>query len=88
MMEPLNRNVIVKKIEAEKERVIGGIIIPENHIEIPNFATVISMGAEVKSNLKVGDKILYAKHTGMDFKADNNEEFMLLDEADIMAVMR
>jgi chaperonin GroES len=92
-LRPLNDKLVVKPLEAE-ETVKGGIIIPDNAKEKPQQAEVKAVGPgklndngqRVAPDIKVGDKVLYSKYSGSEFKVDG-EELLVLDEGDILAVV-
>ena len=46
---------------------------------------VLDNGQKVPVEVKVGDKVIYAKYGGNDVKIDN-EEFVILSERDILAI--
>jgi len=37
---------------------------------------------------KKGDKVVYAKYSGTDLKDENDEDYLLLSEKDILAIMK
>jgi chaperonin GroES len=92
-LRPLNDKLVVKTLEAE-ETVKGGLIIPDNAKEKPQQAEVIAVGpgklkdngTRVAPDIKVGDKVLYSKYSGSEFKVDG-QELLVLDEGDILAVV-
>ena len=43
-------------------------------------------GKEVKMQVKVGDKVLYSKYAGAEFKIDG-EEVVIVKQADILAIV-
>jgi chaperonin GroES len=93
-LRPLNDKLIVKPIQGE-EKTKSGIIIPDSAKEKPQEAEVIAVGpgkvnettgARNPIDVKVGDKVLYSKYSGNEFKLDG-EEVLMLDEGDILAVI-
>jgi chaperonin GroES len=93
-LRPLNDKIIVKPLKAE-EVTKSGIIIPDSAKEKPQEAEVIAVGpgkvnettgARNPIDLKAGDKVLYSKYSGNEFKLDG-EDVLMLDEGDILAVM-
>ncbi len=91
-LRPLNDKIVVKPLEAE-ETVKGGIIIPDNAKEKPQQAEVVAVGpgklqdngTRVAPGVKAGEKILFSKYSGSEFKVDG-DELLVLDEGDILAV--
>ncbi len=92
-IRPLHDRVLVERIEAE-EKTSGGIIIPETAKEKPSEGKVIAVGNGVRDDsgklnaldVKVGDKILFAKWGAADVKIDG-KELLILKESDILAVV-
>ncbi len=92
-LRPLNDKIVVKPLEAE-ETVKGGIIIPDNAKEKPQQAEVVAVGpgklldngSRVAPGVKPGERVLYSKYSGSEFKVDGNE-MLVLDEGDILAVV-
>ncbi|MBX9573544.1 MAG: co-chaperone GroES [Candidatus Obscuribacterales bacterium] len=92
-LKPLADRVIVKKLEAE-EKTAGGIVLPDTAKEKPQQAEVLAVGPgkfDEKGNrqpmeLKVGDKVLFAKYSGTEVKIEG-VEYLILAERDILAVI-
>lgn len=93
-LRPLNDKLIVKPLKAE-EKTKSGIIIPDSAKEKPQEAEVIAVGpgkvnetTGVRNpiDIKVGEKVLYSKYSGNEFKLDG-EDVLMLDEGDILAVI-
>ena len=90
---PLHDRVLVRRVTAE-ERTAGGIIIPDTAKEKPREGEVISVGpgtlndrGELRAlDVKAGDRILFGKWSGTEVKL-NNEELLIMKEADIMGVL-
>jgi chaperonin GroES len=87
---PLHDRVLVRRLE-EKETAKGGIIIPDTAKEKPQEGEVMAIGAgkiekgrRVALDVKVGDRILFAKYTGNDIKI-NDQEYLILREEEILA---
>lgn len=91
-LKPLFDRVVVKELE-EKEQTVGGIFLPTAAKEKQEIAVVIAVGAgglidgkEVKMVVKVGDKVLYSKYAGSQFKIDG-EEVTIIKQSDILAIV-
>ena len=92
-LKPLADRVVVKKLEAE-EKTAGGIVLPDTAKEKPQQGEVLAVGpgkldekgARCPMELKVGDKVLFAKYSGTEVKIDG-VEYLILPERDILAVM-
>ena len=93
-LKPLGGRVIIEPIEQE-EITAGGIILPETAKEKPQEGKVLAVGPgdrnehtgeRVPMDLKVGDKILFAKYSGTEIKMDG-KKLLILRESDILAVV-
>jgi chaperonin GroES len=92
-LKPLGDRVVVKPSEKE-ERTKSGILLPDTAKEKPQEGTVeavgtgriLDSGTKVPMELKVGDKILYAKYAGNEFKVDE-VEYLIVSEKDVLAIL-
>ena len=92
-MRPVGDRVVVKPA-AKEEVTRSGIVIPDTAKEKPQEGEVIAVGSgklldnghRVPLEVKVGDRVLYAKYGGTEFKLDG-EEYMVMKESDILAVL-
>ncbi|MFH1778289.1 MAG: co-chaperone GroES [Candidatus Omnitrophota bacterium] len=93
-MKPLADRVIVKVLEA-KEKTKGGIVLPDTAKEKPQEAEVVAVGkGKVLDNgnvqtpeVKAGDKILFGKYSGTEITTTDGEEYLILREDDILAIV-
>lgn len=91
-IKPLFDKVVVKSIEAE-EKTASGILLPGTAQEKPQMAEVVAVGPgglidgkEVTMQVTVGDKVLYSKYAGSEFKLDG-KEVIILRQSDILAIV-
>ncbi len=93
-VRPLYDRILVRRLSSE-EKTKGGIIIPETAKEKPVEAEVIAIGKgrrneegtkRIEMDVKVGDRILFAKYTGNEIKLDG-EEHLILNESDVLAII-
>ena len=92
-LKPLGGRVIVEPIEQE-EITAGGIILPETAKEKPQEGKILAAGPgerdedgkRIAMEVKVGDKVLYAKYSGTEVKVDGRK-LLILRESDILAVV-
>ena len=89
---PLFDKVVIEPIEAE-ERTKAGIILPTAAQEKQQMAKVLAVGPgglvdgkNVTMQVKVGDKILYSKYSGSEFKIDG-KDVTILRQNDILAIV-
>ena len=93
MLKPLNDHIVVKRLEQESVSK-GGIIIPDNAKEKPTKAIVMAVGSgklgkdgkRIAMGVKAGDVVLFGKYSGSEVKL-NGEEYMILREDDVLAVV-
>lgn len=90
---PLADRVVLKAVEAE-EKTASGIILPESAKEKPEQGKVVAVGPgriqdgkRVEMEVKVGDAVLYSKYGPTEVKV-GGEEFMIVKEEDILAVIK
>ena len=92
-LKPLADRVVVKKLEAE-EKTAGGIVLPDTAKEKPQQAEVLAVGpgkldekgTRQQMEVKVGDKVLFAKYSGTEVKIEG-VEYIILTERDILAII-
>jgi chaperonin GroES len=91
-LTPLGNNVIVKPAVAEEMRK-SGLIIPESAQEKPQEGEIIAIGPGkttktgklLPMDVKVGDRVIFAKYTGSEMKIDG-EKYLIMPESDVLAV--
>ena len=92
MIKPLNDRVVVKIVTAE-EMTRGGILLPDTAKEKPQEAEVVAVGpgkildngTRIAPEVKVGDRVVFAKYSGTEVKLDG-DEYLIMRESDILAV--
>lgn len=92
-IKPLGDRVVLEA-EAKEETTRSGIVLPDTAKEKPQEGRVVAAGPGrrtdagelVKLEVKVGDKVLFAKYAGTEVKVDG-KEFLIVREADILAVL-
>ena len=90
---PLGDRVVLKHLEAETTTK-SGIVLPGQEKEKPQQAEVIAVGPggmvdgkEVKMEVKAGDKVIYSKYTGTEVKVDANENYIIVEQRDIITII-
>ena len=91
-IRPLHDRVLVRRAEAE-EKSAGGIVLPGAK-EKPEIGEVLSVGkgkilenGEIRPlDVKVGNKVVFAKYAGTEVKVDS-ETLLMMREEDIMGVI-
>jgi chaperonin GroES len=92
-IKPLFDKVVIKAVETT-EKTPSGIVLPGSAQEKPQIAEVIAVGPggtvdgkETVMQVKVGDKVLYSKYSGSEFKLDG-KEVTIIRQSDILAVIQ
>jgi chaperonin GroES len=93
-LKPLGDRLVVKPIEQE-ETTAGGILLPETAKEKPQEGEVMAAGPgrlddggnRVAMEVKVGDRVLYAKYAGTEIKLEGDESVLILKESDVLALV-
>ncbi len=91
-IRPLGERVVIKPLPRE-EMSKGGIVIPDTAKEKPQEGEITAVGPgklsddgkRIAMEVNVGDKVVYSKYAGTEFKLDE-EEVVILRESDILAV--
>ena len=91
-VKPLFDKVVVESIGTE-EKTSSGFILPSASQEKQQMAVVVAVGPgglidgkEVTMQVKVGDKVLYSKYAGSEFKVDG-KELVIIRQNDILAIV-
>ena len=88
---PLHDRIVICPV-VQQEVLASGIVIPDTAKEKPQQGVVIAVGPgrldddgkRVAMDLRIGDRVLYAKYTGQEVKIDQ-EELIVLSEKDVLA---
>ncbi len=92
-LRPLGDKVVVQPTPGE-ETTKSGIVIPDTAKERPQEGKVLAVGPgrvlddgkREPIDLKPGDKVLYAKYAGTEFKLEG-EDLLIISGKDILAVV-
>lgn len=87
---PLGDRIIVKATEDEPTTA-SGLVLPDSAKEKPQEGEVVAVGSgrvtdegkTIPMEIKVGDKIVYSKYSGTEYK-DNDQEYLILRESDVL----
>jgi chaperonin GroES len=88
---PLHDRIVIRA-QVQEEVLASGIVIPDTAKEKPQQGEVIAVGPgrlddngkRIAMDVRVGDRVLYAKYTGQEVKVDQ-EELIVLSEKDVLA---
>ncbi len=92
-LRPLGDRVLIEPIEQE-EVTASGLYIPETAKEKPQQGNVLAVGEgrrdedgeRIEMDVKVGDKVLFAKYAGTEIKIDG-KKLLIMKESDILAII-
>jgi chaperonin GroES len=92
-LRPLFDKVLIKRVDTE-HKTAGGIIIPDTAQEKTQTGAVISIGSgkmlpdgsNKAMQVKEGDRVMFGKYSGTEFKIDGTE-YLILKEEEILGVL-
>jgi chaperonin GroES len=92
-IRPLSDKILVKRLEDE-EKTKGGIIIPDTAKEKQAEGEIVAVGKGKKTedgklvepHVKPGERVLFSKYAGTEFKMDE-VEYIVMKEDDILGVI-
>jgi len=92
-LKPLGDRLVIKPTPRE-EMTKSGIVLPDTAKERPQEGTVLAAGpgrilddgSREAMDVSVGQKVLFQKYAGTEFKLDE-EELLILSQKDILAVI-
>ena len=92
-LRPLGDRVVIEPIPRE-DMTKSGIVLPDTVKEKPQEGTIIAAGPgkilddgkRETMDVKAGDKVLYAKYAGTEFKIDD-DELLIVSQKDILAIV-
>ena len=91
-IRPLFDRIVIEPVDTE-EKTKSGIVLLAKDQEKPQMAKVIAVGPggnvdgkDVVMEVQVGDKVLYSKYAGSEFKIDG-KEVTIMRQSDVLAVI-
>lgn len=93
VVKPLGDRILVKPLSVE-ETTKSGIVLPDTVKERPQQGTVVAVGPgepldtgqRRPPEVHEGQRVLFAKYSGTEFKLDN-EEYLFLSEPEVLAIV-
>jgi chaperonin GroES len=93
-IEPIGSRVVVKRLDADSTT-RGGIVLPDSAQERPQQGRVLSIGSgrllgdgsRGEMQVSEGDRVLFSTYAGSEIEV-NGETLLIMDEADILAVIQ
>lgn len=93
-LKPIGGNILVEPV-AEEKVTSGGIVLPDTvSKEKPQRGKVVALGTgkiaedgkKVAFNVKVGDVVIFKKYGPDEIEIDE-QEYLIMEESDILAVV-
>jgi len=92
-LRPLGDRVVVKPT-AREEMTKSGIVLPDTAKEKPQEGSILAVGPgrilddgkRESMDVKVGQKVLYGKYAGTEFKVDE-DDLLIVSQKDILAIV-
>ena len=92
-LRPLGDRVVIQPTPRE-DMTKSGIVLPDTAKEKPQEGLIIAAGLgrilddgkREAMDIKKGDKVLYAKYAGTEFKVDG-DELLIVSQKDILAIV-
>ncbi len=92
-LQPLGDKVVVLRDESE-DVTAGGIVLPDSAKDKPSRGTIVAVGTGKtlddgtlgEMQVKVGDRVLFTSYAPETIEIDD-EEYLLMSESDILAVI-
>ena len=93
-LKPLGDRVVIQPTPRE-EMTKSGIVLPDTAKEKPQEGTILAVGPgrigddgkREPMDVSEGQKVLYAKYAGTEFKVDQ-EELLIVSQKDILAIVQ
>ena len=94
-LKPLEDRVIIKAVEKE-ETTASGIVLPDTAKEKPMIGEITAVGEgkwdeagtkRIPVDVKKGDKVIYGKYSGTEYKTADGDELLILRASEILAVV-
>ncbi len=92
-LRPLGDRVVIKPTPRE-EMTKSGIVLPDTAKEKPQEGVILAVGPgrilddgkREQVDVKEGQKVLYAKYAGTEFKVDG-DDLLIVSQKDILAIV-
>lgn len=92
-LKPIGDRVLIE-IKASEEKTSGGIVIPQTAQEKTQEGKIVAVGSgktdekgnKIPIEVKVGDKVIYDKYAGTQYKI-GDKEFLVIKADEILAIV-
>ena len=93
-LRPLGDRVVIEPTPRE-EMTKSGIVLPDTAKEKPQEGEILAIGPgafdtegkRIAMDVKVGQKVLYGKYSGTEFKLED-DELLIVSQKDILAIVQ
>jgi chaperonin GroES len=93
-LRPLGDRLLIEPAEQEETFAGGQLVLPETAKEKPQQGIVLAAGAgrqdedgdRIEMDVKVGDRVLFAKYAGTEIKLDG-KKLLIMKESDILGIV-
>jgi len=93
-IKPAAGYLLIAPLEEEKTTA-SGIVLPDSHEEKPQEGKVIAVGPAVVTDAgnkleapcRKGDRVVYKKWSGNEYKPDGDKEYLFVKFDDLLAVV-
>ena len=94
-IKPLADRLVVKPLQQEVQTFAGGeLVLPHTAKEKPQQGEVIAVGPGRRENgnrvpleVSVGDRVVFAKYAGTEYRTEDGEEIHFMKESDVLAIL-
>ena len=95
-VKPLGDRVVIEPLEKDVETFAGGqLVLPDTAKQKPQEGKILAVGLgrldedgkRIPMEVKVGDRVVYAKYAGTAFKMEDGKEILFLKESDVLAIL-
>ena len=84
-LQPLKDRIIIQQLKGE-EKTASGLFIPESAQEKEQQGQVVAVAANI-TEVKTGDKVIYAQYGGTEITIDN-QAYVILEIKDVLALIK
>lgn len=85
MAKAVGNRLLIKQASLD-EKSKGGVYIPSNATSQPNVGEVLSKGAAVTDEIKIGDKAIFLKYSASGMTL-YGEELLFVTEKDVVGIL-
>ena len=92
-IKPLGNRILVKRKETSSNQ--GGILLPDSAQEKPKEGSVVAVGEGkindkgmlIPMDIQIGNRILFGAYAGTEAETNDEAEYLLMSEDDVLAVI-